>query len=375
MMILTNRAAQLDDLLDKMAEEIQLDSSRYQRMVSSYETVKKWIENDQMFFGPFNYDVYPHGSVRILTTVKPIGKDEFDLDVAIHLSSQMYHTPQRIFEELKRSIGEYAKVHGLKLEIKKRCIRLDYAGDYHMDILPGVQESIYDKNKIKVPDRELGDWVSSNPRGYADWFMAKANIVRESLLEKAFRAENLPADDFKNKKPLQRSVQLIKRYRDIYFQNDGEYKTSSIIITTIAGHFYQGEETIFNSIDNIINNILAETNKSVGRLKILNPVNSEEDFTDKWDDEPEYYLAFKRFAAHLYDEWQKLKLKNGVIEESKTLRGLFGNDILIKAHGKQTDLLESNRASNQLRINKASGILTTSAIESTKVKTNTFYGD
>ncbi|WP_430404264.1 SMODS domain-containing nucleotidyltransferase [Fluviicola sp.] len=374
-MILNNRATQLEDLLDKMAEEVQLDSSRYQRMVTSYESVKKWIENDQSFFGPFNYDVYPHGSVRILTTVKPFGKDEFDLDVAVHLASNVYHTPQRIFEELKRCIGEYAKAHGLKLKIKKRCVRLDYAGDYHMDILPGVQESDYDRNKIKVPDRELGDWVSSNPRGYADWFIAKANLVKESLLEKALRAENLPVDDFKNKKPLQRAVQLIKRYRDIYFQDNDEYKTSSIILTTIAGHFYQGEESIFDSIDNIVNNILAETSRPAGRLKILNPVNSEEDFTDKWDNEPEYYLAFKQFATHLYDEWQKLKMKNGVIEESNTLKGLFGNDVLIKAHSKQTELLESYRNANQLRINKTNGILTTSAIESTKVKTNTFFGD
>lgn len=375
MMIFNNRAAQLDDLLDKMAEEVQLDSSRYQRMLSSYESIKKWIENDQLFFGPFNYDVYPHGSVRILTTVKPIGKDEFDLDVAVHLSSQMFHTPQRIFQELKRSIGKYAEAHGLKLEIKKRCVRLNYAGDYHMDILPGVQESLYDLNKIKVPDRELGDWVSSNPRGYADWFMAKANLVRESLLEKALRAENLPVDDFKNKKPLQRAVQLIKRYRDVYFQNISDYRTSSIILTTIAGHFYQGEESIFDTIDNIIKNILAETNKPIGRLKILNPMNSEEDFTDKWDDEPEYYLAFKKFAAHLHEEWQKLKVENGVIEEGNTLKGLFGNDLLIKAHSKQTESLESYRKSNQLRISKASGILTTSVIESTKVRANTFYGD
>lgn len=375
MMILNNKAAQLDDLLDKMAEEVQLDASRYQRMVTSYESVKIWIENDQLFFGPFNYDVYPHGSVRILTTVKPIGKDEFDLDIAVHLSSQMFHTPQRIFQELKRCIGKYAEAHGLKLEIKKRCVRLNYAGDYHMDILPGVQESSYDQNKIKVPDRELGDWVSSNPRGYADWFMAKANLVRESLLEKALRAENLPVDDFKNKKPLQRAVQLIKRYRDVYFQNISDYRTSSIILTTIAGHFYQGEESIFDTIDNIIKNILAETNKPIGRLKILNPMNSEEDFTDKWDDEPEYYLAFKKFAAHLHEEWQKLKVENGVIEEGNTLKGLFGNDLLIKAHSKQTESLESYRKSNQLRISKASGILTTSVIESTKVRANTFYGD
>ena len=83
MISIENKATQIDDLLDKMAESIQLDDTRYDRMKTSYESVKKWIDNDELFFKPFNYTVYPHGSVRILTTVKPINKDEFDLDIAI----------------------------------------------------------------------------------------------------------------------------------------------------------------------------------------------------------------------------------------------------------------------------------------------------
>lgn len=240
MISLENRATQIDDLLDKMAEEVQLDATRYERMKSSYEAVKNWIEADEKFFKPYRYDVYPHGSVRILTTVKPIGKDEFDLDIAIHLKSNTPHTPQRIYSELKRRLAENDRYKGM-MEMKNRCIRLNYSGDFHMDILPGIQENEFDEDKIRVPDRELGHWVSSNPRGYAKWFMGKANLVRESLLEKALKAERLPSDDFQKKKPLQRAVQLIKRYRDIYFQKDDTYKTSSIILTTIAGEFYQGE--------------------------------------------------------------------------------------------------------------------------------------
>ena len=80
MIALENKATQIDDLLDRMAKEVQLDSTRYERMKSSYKSVQKWIEDDEIFFKPYNYDVYPHGSVRTLTTVKPIGKDEFDLD-------------------------------------------------------------------------------------------------------------------------------------------------------------------------------------------------------------------------------------------------------------------------------------------------------
>lgn len=375
MISIENKATQIDDLLDKMAEAVQLDDTRYDRMKTSYESVKDWIENDEIFFKPYNYDVYPHGSVRILTTVKPFGKDEFDLDIAIHLKSNTPHTPQRIYSELKRRMEAYAKKHGLKIEAKNRCIRLVYAGDFHMDILPGVQESVFDQNKIKVPDRELGDWVSSNPRGYCDWFMGKANLVKESLLEKSMRAEKLPTDNFKHKKPLQRAVQLIKRYRDIYFQKEDTYKTSSIILTTIAGKYYQGEDSIFDTVNNIITTIRTHVNQPIGRLKILNPVNAEEDFTDKWDNDSEYYEAFKKFASHLYIEWQKLKMQHGVLNEGTILKGLFGDDVFTKAQTRQSMLIEELRKSKSLGAARNTGILSSvSSLGAASVKTNTFFG-
>lgn len=375
MITIENKATQLDDLLDRIAEALQLDNTRYDRMKTSYESVKNWLENDELFFKPYIYGVYPHGSVRILTTVKPIGKDEFDLDIAIHLKSNTPHTPQRIYAELKRCMEAYAKKHGLEIETKNRCIRLNYAGDFHMDILPGVQESSFDQNKLKVPDRELGDWVSSNPRGYGDWFICNANLVKESLLEKALRAEKLPVDNFKYKKPLQRAVQLIKRYRDMYFQMDDTYQTSSIILTTIAGQLYQGEESIFDTVDNIITSIRTKVNQPIGRLKIVNPVNAEEDFTDKWDDEPEYYEAFKKFASHLYNEWQKLKMQHGVIDEGIIMKGLFGDDIFREAQTSQTSIIEALRKSKDLGVTRNTGMLTSAtSVGAAAIKSNTFFG-
>lgn len=374
MITLETKAAQIDDLLDKMAEEVQLDKTRYERMKSSYEAVKDWVEADELFFKPYKYDVYSHGSVRILTTVKPIGKDEFDLDIAIHLKTNTPHTPQMIYDQLRRRLSEHDLYKDM-IELKNRCIRLNYAGDYHMDILPGIQENDYDQNRLNVPDRELGYWVSSNPRGYANWFLGKANLVKESLLEKALRAEKLPVDNFNNKKPLQRAVQLIKRYRDIYFQKDDSYKTSSIVLTTIAGQFYQGEASIFDTVDNIVKTILNKVSNSYIRLKVLNPVNEDEDFTDKWDAEPEYYEAFKMFANHLHNEWQKLKKENGIIEEGYIMKGLFGDEVFKKAQINQANIIEKMRNNNTLGVSRSTGILSSvSTLGSTSVKSNTFFG-
>lgn len=376
MIYLNNRNAQIDDILDRMAESLQLGDSRYDRMKQHYEAIKSWIEKDEKFFKPFAYELYPHGSVRILTTVKPIGKDEFDLDIALHIkTSHTAHTPQRIYQELKRRLSEHETYKGM-MELKKRCIRLNYSGDFHMDILSGIQEFDWDDDRLCVPDHELGRWVSSNPRGYAKWFIDKANSVKVSLLEKALRAENIPADNFRYKKPLQRGVQLIKRYRDMYFQDDDTYKTSSIILTTIAGLYYSGEESIFDTVENIVNQIQQDVNHLPSRLKILNPVNQEEDFTDKWDTEPQYYEVFKAFVIHLYGEWQELKKQHGVITESRILKGLFGDDLFINAQREQTTLLESYRKAQNLGVNRDSGnIVKVGAVGTVILKSNTFFGE
>lgn len=376
MINLNDKKTQIDDILDRMAEGLQLGDARYDRMKQHYEAVKNWIEKDEKFFKPFNYEVYPHGSVRILTTVKPMGKDEFDLDIALHLkTNHATHTPQKIYQELKRRLMEHETYKGM-LEPKKRCLRLNYSGDFHMDILPGIQEYEWDEDRLCVPDRELGTWVSSNPRGYAKWFIDRANTVKVSLLEKAIRAENLPADNFRFKKPLQRAVQLIKRYRDIYFQDDDTYKTSSIILTTIAGIYYTGQESIFDTVEGIVNQIQNNVSRLPQRIKVLNPVNAQEDFTDKWDSEPAYYDAFKAFAVHLYNEWQELKREHGVMNEGRILKGLFGEENFINAQRGQTELLESYRTRKDLGVNRETGnIVKAGSVASTTVKTNTFYGE
>lgn len=375
MILFNDKKTQLDDLLDKMAENIQLGKTRYDRMIEHYEAVKNWIESDEKFFNPFKYDIYPHGSVRIQTTVKPLEKDEFDLDIVIQLKTDWnVHSPQRIYKELKRRLGEH-EVYKAKMESKNRCLRLNYAGDFHMDIMPGVQEFSYDEDRIMVPDKEMNRWVSSNPRGYSKWFHNKANMVKQSLLEKALRAEGLPADNFENKKPLQRAVQLIKRYRDVYFQEDDAFKTSSIVLTTIVGQFYSGEDSIYETIDNVIAKILNNMRLQSGRIKVFNPVNPDEDFTDKWGDEHQYHIEFEKFSKFLHEEWQKLKQENGVLAEGVLLKGLFGAELFTKAQKAQNDQLEEMRREGKLYINRDTGGVTSlSGVSSQPVKKNTFFG-
>ena len=376
MYFLNNQTAQIDDLLARAAEKLQLDKSRKEKIESSYQAVQDVLEKDEPFFKNIEFEVYPQGSVRIGTTVKPIGKNEFDLDIVLHIRNRKYEeiNPMTVYNELKRTLKDN-EIYREKVKLKTRCVRLDYAGDYHMDILPGCQHSNNDTNKIVIPDRELKTWLTSNPRGYADWFIGKANSVQQTLLEKAYASEDLPPDKFALKKPLQRAVQLIKRYRDIYFEKSTDYATPSIVLTTLAGNLYQGQESIFDTIDSIVSQINAKINLSrAKRFKVVNPVNSEEDFTDKWDIEPEYYTEFINFVEALYQNWQNLKKDNGLVDEGNILKGIIGERLYSDSLKQQTLITESFRQKGKIFTSATTGTLGSNKIAEKPVKKNTFFG-
>src|SRR5690606_15614895 len=112
------------------------------------------------------------------------------------------------------------------------------------------------------------------------------------ILEAKINREELPEDNIYNKTPLQQAVQLIKRNRDIYFQNK-DFPVSSIVITTLMGQFYEQQDSIYSTIDGVLSalrNQIVSVKQSGEKFKIVNPVNPDEVFTDSWTDK--HYASF-----------------------------------------------------------------------------------
>jgi len=388
---------QREDILTRIAVSLELDETRKQRMESAYNTIYDILEKDEVFFSKVDFLVYPQGSKAIGTTVKPRGKEEFDLDITVEIRDPYYnYTSSEIYNHLIRVLSNN-DIYKEKLVKKNRCARINYVGDFHMDILPGCIV-ISGDSKIMVPDRELSSWTSSNPKGYANWFTQKAETVSSSNLNKAFRTfsalneakaeqEELPNDDVYSKEPLKRAVQLTKRYRDIYFEKNPNHKTSSIVLTTIFGELYEGEPSIYQTIDNILNKIvqrytdyqyLFENQGVYKRIKILNPVNSDEDFTEKWDKEKEYYTQFIAFAKSYKEKWEKLKNGNfGVAEElfgSDRIKGILTEQLkeLAKNEGNQLEAAGVTIMSGNTFVDRSGNV---NSSEGYKSKENRNFGD
>ncbi|UCS93276.1 nucleotidyltransferase [Echinicola marina] len=368
--IFSDYILQREELLARIAQELQLNKTRLERMKSAYNAVSELLKNDEDFFEGLEIEIYAQGSTRIETTVKPINNEDFDLDAVLHIYDPYFnHSPEEIYSALVKALEKDDYYKDI-MEKKTRCVRLNYKGDFHMDILPACMPDFFEKEKIKIPEKALKAWSSGNPKGFAKWFLRISNTVGETLLKRhsqvllsQVEAEPLP-EELYSKTPLQRAVQLIKRYRDIYYEKR-DYRVSSIVITTLAAHFYQGETSIYESIDQIVARISNEYQDAIRfgyRFKVLNPVNGEEDFTDSWSEQ--HYQSFFDFISAFQKKWQSLK--ETFKYSNKEYIELFGEGIYKKSLNEQH--LYFSQSTNDPLIKSSS--LITSGIAYTNSKGN-----
>ena len=70
--------------------------------------------------------------------------------------------------------------------------------------------------------------------------------------------------EYNFKTPLQKAIQLLKRHRDIMFENDTKkLKPISIIITTLAAELYNDEDNVVDTLTNILTNIEAHLKRKM----------------------------------------------------------------------------------------------------------------
>lgn len=186
------KESQLNDLLNRIGAKLQLDKSRKERVDTSYNALCDWIKNDEGYFSNFkNLDFYAQGSYRTLTTVKALAEEEFDLDFVLEINGDWKNEePLTLLQQLERRFKEH-ELYKTLVEVKNRCIRINYANEFHIDILPGFPKySSMLNNKLKVPDSDSNDWTDSNPKDYSKWFDDMCNKFQNVLMEKTCNCIN-----------------------------------------------------------------------------------------------------------------------------------------------------------------------------------------
>lgn len=136
------------------------------------------------------------------------------------------------------------------------------------------------------------------------------------MLAEAFHMKAEELEEYKVKTPLQKTIQILKRHRDIMFKDKPDKKPSSIIIATLAGKSYSGGDNIRDVLKDVVENMHSHIEDTEGVYRVLNPVNPIENFADKWNDD--------RSLKYYYDNWIK-EVKKTLTDYNNTIN-IYGEE-------------------------------------------------
>lgn len=299
-----------DELFDSLAQSLDIPEQLYEDAVLKYEDIGDWLAQEASPLHRYDPEVYPQGSFRLGTVVRPLAADgAYDIDLVCHLSIAKKSVTQ---EELKRLVGyRLRQREDLRrvLEERRRCWSLDYPGQFHMDVLPAIPNEERPPTGILLTDRDLRNWQLSNPKLYGEWFFDRMRSVfeeRRLALAKALKAEVEEVPEWRVRTPLQRVVQLLKRHRDVYFAEDDDAKPVSIIITTLAAHAYQGERGIYDAVHRVLSDTHIFIENRNGRWWVENPAEPGENFADRWNEHPERRETFLNWLRRAKDDFDAI---------------------------------------------------------------------
>ncbi len=393
-MLTTEQRNQFSEILEELGKTLDISETQYEAAVKSYEAVGNWLAKEDSTLAPYSPEILPQGSFMLGTMVKTINdKDDLDIDLVCQLKGKNSNWTQ---EDLKQKVGERLNAHVTYKKMLdkegRRCWTLAYSNsaNYHMDILPSIVDKGYriilekafsdaelkdiEKLGIRITDNQIDnykwetnhlEWMKSNPFGYGRWFFQQATLdFRKSF---SLNESIAPVPKYnKEKLPLQRVVQILKRHRDMLFNGD-EHKPISIIITTLASKAYKKETSIIEALINVVNempnHIEEYWSDEYGKMikRISNPVNDEENFADKWIEYPQREKNFYNWLNEVQKDLNNILNQKGkgiqFINESMTKP--FGKDAVNKAFSSYGEKYLKQRESGAMKMAAGTGMLGT----------------
>jgi len=351
----------LSEFLGYIADSLDISESHYKRAEQRYQAIGRWVERDESVIADVKTTIYPQGSFRLGTIIKPItDAEEYDIDLVCELRLTKDQVSQK---QLKGRVGceikSYVEANNMKspAEESRRCWRLNYADEaqFHMDILPAIPDgesfmilleskglsNDWADSAIAITDNTLpnydrldDDWPRSNPKGYSTWF--KTRMEKQLDAQRVYLAESTKAKvedipEYRVRTPLQRVVQILKRHRDLMFVDDQDDKPISIIITTLAAHAYNNEADLLEALVNIVNAMPRYIQKRDGLAWVPNPVDPFENFADKWQEYPKREKKFAEWLQQVRDDLNVALQAKNIKSVGESLESRLGERVISEA--------------------------------------------
>ena len=202
----------VDDFESFLRTEVNLNQTRPS---TGCRTASNAIENflaGQATFSPLFLDMIPAGSWATgRSSSRSATNDEFDADMLLYVKENADWRPKDYIEQLYAAFRG-SDTYKSKAQEKTRCVRIDYAGDFHVDVVPYLER--FGQPLHHQPARSRRTRAASRP------------LIRRPS------PPGLTSDQRASNGSFVKVVRLIKYLRD--YKNT--FRCKSIILTTLLGN-------------------------------------------------------------------------------------------------------------------------------------------
>lgn len=149
----------------------------------------------------------PQGSWAHKTIIKPVNGREYDADFMLIMQEQPDWTPRAYINSVYSAFRQLPKYKDKAVK-KHRCVRIVYANDCHIDIVPFV--CLSDGRQVIV-NHETDEWEETDPDAFTAWMKEQDDTAVGNL---------------------RRVIRLMKYLRDHHMNF---VRTRSVILTVLLG--------------------------------------------------------------------------------------------------------------------------------------------
>ena len=363
---------EIDDLLDRICEKITINEEMFNLVTKEYTDLGRWIGEKTP---NMKMRIFPQGSFALGTVIKPISEnDDYDIDLVCELDRDYGLIAEVYKKEVSFKWLTQYKKHEKDLEDKHRCWHVEYDDikNFHMDVVPAYNHGVLGikiTEKIDGPYGSTYRYINSNPEGYIAWFFEINKKSSARLYESYAKRNGVRVNDSaeidkikrnKIKTTLQKAIILLKRHRDIMFKDNPDDKPISIIITTLAALCYEDTDSISKVLTKFFDFAPAYLKSHCynGVYYVTNPVDSSDNFANKWEEKPERREAFLKWLGQASNDLNV----NRMLQKDRTalgqyLKTVLGEGVVRKVYDEAASKDREAIRSGDLKVDASRGML------------------
>ncbi|MDO8571105.1 MAG: nucleotidyltransferase, partial [bacterium] len=205
----------------KFNSSIRIDDDRKKKIESAFEHFTDFSKTDPEISTASDGHPFLQGSMATHTIVKPLKGGEFDVDIVYPFKLAALRagiTPAEIRDWFFRRLRN-DHFYNENLISKPRCARIEYKGEFHLDIIPARKGEGLESSFYFIPTKDSLGWKKTTPLAFRYWVQ---NIDEKSGGKNAEGAGRFV-----------RCVRIMKRWRDRNFIETSALP--SIALTAILG--------------------------------------------------------------------------------------------------------------------------------------------